>query len=125
MTERRCSTQKAGTTMTTRVKTATATVHHALLTDVWKANVHTLESGIRDFGTPPGYATDYHVSIFEMAGDPRLHVNVTHARATKPVKGWAGPGISAAGFIHNRTFAPGSIDRIVSEIRRMVFAPHP
>jgi hypothetical protein len=111
--------------MIRKVKTQDANVHHVLLTDAWTADVQTLEDGIRDFGTPPGYATDYLVSMFEMAGDPRLHVNVTLSHETRPVKGWAGPGISAAGFIHNRTFASGSVDRILSEIRRMVFAPHP
>jgi hypothetical protein len=123
MTERRHNTQKAGTTMTRQVKTQYANVHRALLTDEWTANVHTLEDGIRDFGPPPGVATDYQVSMFEMPGDPHLHVNVTLAHETKPVKGWAGPGVTAAGFIYNRRFASGSIDRILSEIRRMVFAP--
>jgi hypothetical protein len=58
-----------------------------------------------------------------MVRDPHLHVNVTHAHETKPVKGWAGPGVSAAGFIHNRRFESASTDRILLDIRRMVFAP--
>jgi hypothetical protein len=98
-------------------------VQHALLTDAWTVDVQALETGIRDFGAPPGRATDYQVSMFEMAGDPHLHVNVTHAHETKPVKGWAGPGVLAAGFVHNRTFESASTDRILHEIRRMVFAP--
>jgi len=111
--------------MTQRVKTQDANVHHALLTDAWTTDVHTLENDIRDFRTPPGFATDYEVSMFEMAGDPRLHVNVTLAHKTKPVKGWAGPGVTAAGFVHNRTFGSASTDRILHDIRRMVFAPRP
>ena len=109
--------------MTRQVKTRYTNVHHALLSDAWTANVHTLEDGIRHFGPPPDVTTAYQVSMFEMAADPRLHVNVTLAHETKPVKGWAGPGVTAAGFIHTRTFASGSIDRILYEIRRMVFAP--
>jgi hypothetical protein len=109
--------------MTRQVKTQYVNVQHALLTDAWTAAVRTLENGIRDFGTPPGFATDYQVSMFEMAGDPHLHVNVTHAHETKPVKGWAGPGVTAAGFVHNRTFDSASTDRILHDIRRMVFAP--
>jgi len=111
--------------MTRKVTTQAASVHHALLTDAWTADVQTLENGIRDFGTPPGFATDYQVSMFEMAGDPRLHVNVTLAHQTQPVEGWAGPGVTAAGFVHNRTFGSASTDRILHDIRRMVFAPRP
>jgi hypothetical protein len=97
-------------------------VQHTLVTDAWTADVKMLETGIREFGAPPGPENECHVSIFEMAGDPHLHVNVTHAHETKPVKGWAGPGVSAAGFVHNRTFESASTDRILDDIRRMVFA---
>ena len=98
-------------------------VQHTLLTDAWTTNVRTLETGIRDFGMPAGDATAYQVSMFEVAGDPSLHVNVTHPHETKPVKGWAGPGVTAAGFVHNRRFDSTSTDRILHDIRRMVFAP--
>jgi hypothetical protein len=98
-------------------------VQHTLLTDSWTADVRTLETGIRDFGTPPGHVAGCRVSMFEMAGDPHLHVNVTHAHETRPVKGWAGPGVSAGGFVHNRTFDSVSTDSILHDIRRMVFAP--
>ena len=99
-----------------------AGVHHKLLTDAWAADVQTLETGIREFGTALGHRNDYRISMFEMAGDRHLHVNVIHAHETKPVKGWAGPGVSAAGFVHNRTFDSTSTDRILHDIRRMVFA---
>jgi len=94
-----------------------------LLTDAWEADVQTLEAGIRQFGAPAALENGCHISIFEMAGDPHLHVNVTHTHETKPVKGWAGPGVMADGFVHNRTFEPASTDRILADIRRMVFAP--
>jgi len=111
--------------MSRNVKTQDASVHHALLTDAWTADVQALENGIRDFRTAPGLAIDYQVSLFEMAGDPRLHVNVTLAHKTKPVRGWAGPGVTAAGLVHNRTFDSASTARILHDIRRMVFAPRP
>jgi hypothetical protein len=109
--------------MTRTVKTRHANVHHTLLTDAWTADVQTLENGIRHFGTPPVLGTDYQISLFEMAGDKHLHVNITHAHETKSVDGWAGPGVTAAGFVHNRTFDSASTDRILHDIRRMVFAP--
>lgn len=105
-----------------KVKTQKASIHHALLTDAWTTDVQALESGIRNFEIPPGPGADYRVSMFEMANDPHLHVNVTHAHETKPVKGWAGPGVSADGFVHNRTFEFASTNRILQDIRRVVFA---
>jgi hypothetical protein len=97
-------------------------VHHTLLTDAWTADVHVLEKGIGEFAPPPGAANPYHVSMFEMPGDPHLHVNVTHSHETKPIKGWSGPGVSAAGFIHNRTFESTPTAGILRQIRQMVFA---
>lgn len=108
--------------MIRKTNTREASVHHTLLTDAWTVDVQTLETGIREFGTPPGHRNDYQIFMFEMAGDPHLHVNVIHAHETKPVKGWAGPGVSATGFVHNRTFDSTSTDRILQHIRRMVFA---
>jgi len=108
--------------MTERKKIQIGTVHQALVTDAWRADVATLECGIREFPASPGQANDYHVSMFELAGDPRLHVNVIHAHETRPVTGWAGSGVSPDGFVHNRLFAMGSTDQIVHDIRRMVFA---
>ena len=99
-----------------------ASVHHTLLTDAWTADVQTVETGIREFATQTGHRNDYRISMFELADDPRLHVNVIHAHETKPVKGWAGPGVSEAGFVHNRTFDSTSMNRILLDIRRMVSA---
>ena len=95
---------------------------HTLLTDAWTADVHELESGIAAFAARAGDPNNYRVSLFEMAGDPQLHVNVTHSRETKPVRGWAGPGVSAAGFIFNRRFEPMPTGTILRSIREMVFA---
>jgi hypothetical protein len=94
--------------------------HHALLTDVWTKDVHELERGIEDFAVPPAY--QYHVSLFEMAGDADLHVNVTHREQTKHVKGWSGPGVSANGHVHNRRFHTTSSAEILRCIHQMVFA---
>ena len=97
-----------------------ANSHHTLLTDAWAADVQTLERAIGEFAEPP--ARDYHVSLFEMAGDSELHVNVTHKEPTKPVQGWSGPGVSVNGFVHNRRFDSTPTAEILRSIRRMVFA---
>ena len=94
--------------------------HHALLTDAWTAEVQTLERGIDAFATPP--VSGYHVSLFEMAGDQHLHVNVTHTEETKRVKGWLGPGVSADGFIYSRRFESTEMPSILRSIRQIVFA---
>jgi hypothetical protein len=94
--------------------------HHTLVTDAWTADVQTLETGIDAFAVPA--AQQYHVSLFEIAGDSQLHVNVTHRHQTKAVKGWSGPGVSAEGFIHNRTFQEAPTAEILRSIRQMVFA---
>ncbi|HEY2434941.1 MAG TPA: hypothetical protein VGI12_19875, partial [Vicinamibacterales bacterium] len=86
----------------------------------WTADVQTLEKGIDAFAVPA--AQHYQVSLFEIAGDPQLHVNVTHRHQTRAVKGWSGPGVSADGFIHNRTFEDAPTADILRSIRQMVFA---
>jgi hypothetical protein len=96
--------------------------HHTLLTDAWTGDVQTLERGISKFGAPAGHVNQYHVSLFEMPGDVSLHVNVTHKQQTRTIEGWTGPGVSAAGFIHNRTFKSMPTSGILREIREMVFA---
>lgn len=94
--------------------------HHTLLTDAWTAEVQTIEKGISDFAVPP--SRQYHVSLFELDGDPQLHVNVTHKEETKGVHGWSGPGVSANGFIRNRRFGDMPTEEILRSIRQMVFA---
>jgi hypothetical protein len=102
---------------------AGVSARHRLLTDSWTADVEALESAI-DRIRPQGTAmNNCDVVCFEIEGDRHLHVNVTHRYTTKPVKGWAGSGVSPDGFVHNRLFAMGSTERILHDIRRMVFAP--
>jgi hypothetical protein len=113
---------KKGVVMVRKANVRHVKSHHSLLTDAWTADVQTLERGIDEFAAPPGAENEYHVSLFEMPGDPSLHVNVTHRQETKPVKGWAGPGVSAAGFIHNRTFDSMPTSGILRQIRQMAFA---
>jgi hypothetical protein len=62
------------------------------------------------------------VVCFEIAGDGHLHVNVTHRYATRAVKGWAGPGKMADGFVHNRRFGNASQSEMIRHVRNMVFA---
>jgi hypothetical protein len=106
--------------MVRRANVRHANSHHKLLTDAWTADVQTLERGIGEFTVPP--APEYHVSLFELEGDSKLHVNVTHRLETKLVKGWSGPGVSANGFIHNRRFDSTPTEAILRSIREMVFA---
>src|SRR5688572_4009680 len=106
--------------MVRRANVRHANSHHALLTDDWKADVKALERGIGEFAVPP--SPEYHVSLFELEGDSKLHVNVTHRQETKQVKGWSGPGVSANGFIHNRRFESTPTVAILRSIREMVFA---
>jgi hypothetical protein len=94
--------------------------HHTLLTDAWTGDVQTIERGIGEFPAPP--VREYHVSLFEMDGDPQLHVNVTHKEQTKAARGWLGPGVSAGGFIHSRRFESTPTATILRSIRQMVFA---
>jgi len=106
------------------VRTASPThanSHHTLLTDAWVEDVQILEKGINAFPVTP--ANDYHVALFEVAGDPQLHVNVTHKQQTEAVKGWLGPGVSASGFIYSRRFASTPTASILRRIREMVFSP--
>ena|SRR5436190_36919 len=106
--------------MLRRANAQQANVHHALLTDIWTAQVKTLERGIAEFAVPP--APEYHVSLFELDGDSTLHVNVTHRQQTREVKGWSGPGVSSNGFVHNRRFDSTPTGTILRNIREMVFA---
>jgi hypothetical protein len=97
-------------------------VHHSLVTRTWTADVEKLEKGIREFAVLAGPTNDCRISLFELPGDSLLHVNVTHGREKRSIKGWAGPGMGADGFIHNRRFAAGRPETILRHIRQMVFA---
>jgi hypothetical protein len=108
--------------MTERKKIQIGTVHQALVTDAWRADVATLDCGIREFPPSPGHANDYHVSMFELAGDPRLHANVIHAHETKPGDGM-GSERRVAGRVRPQPALRDGVDRILHDIRKMVFAP--
>jgi hypothetical protein len=99
------------------------TTAHKLLTDSWTDHVEIVETAVRRFRADDAPNNDCQVVLFEMAHDPQLHVNVTHALRTKGVPGWAGPGNLPQGFVHNRTFSEAQpVDRIVRHVRDMVFA---
>ena len=98
------------------------TAGHKLLTGSWTANVEAVEAAIRRF-PPDESSTDCHVAFFEIAGENRLHVNVTHRYATKSALGWTGSGSVPDGFVHERTFSPKQSSHLIRHIRDMVFAP--
>ncbi len=100
----------------------TLTTGHQLLTSVWTADVEALERAIDRFTADRPLGNDCRVDLFEMPGDSRLHVNVTHTHPTVAESGWAGPGRLADGFVHNRRFGRTPPGRIVRNIRAMVFA---
>ena len=96
----------------------TITATHKLVSESWTADVEAVETAIRRFRSS---SNPCHVKLFEMAGDPHLHVNVTHESPTTTAPGWAGPANLPQGFVHNRRFSePAS--QIVRHIRSMVFA---
>jgi hypothetical protein len=98
------------------------TTEHKLLTDDWTADVRLLEKAIGRFDVHKRAVNDCRVVMFEVPRDRDLHVNVTHKHETKPVRGWAGPGTVADGFVNNRTFGDMLTARIADHIRHMVFA---
>ena len=98
------------------------TTSHTLLTGFWAADVEALEAAIGRFTADQPLTNDCRVSFFELAGDSQLHVNVTHQHPTKAVRGWAGPGITRDGFVHNRRFSGMLPSAIIRHIRTMVFA---
>ena len=95
---------------------------HQLLSDSWTADVEKLEWAIGRFKADPNVANNCEVVLFEIAGDGRLHCNVTHRHATKTVSGWLGPGHVHDGFVHNRRFGDTSQRDMIRHIRDMVLA---
>lgn len=95
---------------------------HILVSRSWTAQVEALEAAINGFA-PDGHSTnECEVVFFEIAGDDRLHVNVTHRYERKVVSGWAGPGIIPDGFVHSRTFGDIPRSEMMRHIRDIVFA---
>ena len=93
-----------------------------LLSASWVADVDAIETAMSRFEHQHPLAGDCEVAFFEIAADVKLHVNVTHRRRTKGIRGWAGPADTSDGFVTNRTFDPIPTTRIVRHVREMVFA---
>lgn len=98
------------------------TTEHALLTDSWTAEVAALETAIGRITAARPLTEDCRVTLFEVEGDDRLHVNVFHHRPRAAVRGWSGPGRVASGCVYNRRFDRAAPARIIPHIREMVFA---
>lgn len=98
---------------------------HKCLTKVWAADVAAVEAAISQFAVHRPVTNDCQVVLFELERDEHLHVNVTHKRPTRTLRGWAGPAKLPGGFVHNRVFADSEAVDIIGEIRRMVFADGP
>jgi hypothetical protein len=93
------------------------------LSAAWTADVSSIEASMWRFNDQHPLTNDCDVVFFEIAGDEKLHVNVTHRRETKEVRGWAGPADTPKGFVHNRTFSGAtSTPQLVRYVREMVFA---
>jgi hypothetical protein len=110
------------TTRGRREAPALITTRQALSTGSWTKDVETLESTIGRFDAEGSSTNDCEVAFFELDGDGRLHVNVTHRHRTQAVNGWAGPGSVPNGFVHNRTFGRAKRSEIIGHIRDMIFA---
>ena len=98
------------------------TTKQSLLTSSWSKYVDGLETAVAEFTANQLLTNPCQVVFFEIAGDERLHVNVTHKHQTIAVRGWAGPGSVAGGFVHNRTFGNTRPSQAIREIRDMVLA---
>jgi hypothetical protein len=93
-----------------------------LLTRLWTADVDALETAIGRLTSRRKLTDDCSVALFEVGGDGKLHVNVTHRHQTQAPRGWAGPAVLPQGFVHNRTFGDVPPKQIVRHIRAMVFS---
>ena len=98
------------------------TTTHRFVTDSWMADVQSLESAVAEFTLDGPLSNDCEVAFFEIAGDPHLHVNVTHKFKTTTARGWAGPASLPEGFVHNRRFGDARPSHVTRHIRDMVFA---
>jgi hypothetical protein len=98
------------------------TTNHALLTTAWTADVKVLEAALSRSNVEGRLNGGCRVVFFEVAGDSQLHVNVIHRDLTRNMSGWAGPGRTPDGLIHNRAFSRAPRYQILRQIRDMVFA---
>jgi hypothetical protein len=98
-------------------------IRRTLLTSSWTEEVDALETAVGRFRTDRPLANDCEIVFFEMVGDQRLHVNVTHSHPTRSIRGWAGPGKVLHGYVHNRRFGHARRRRIIRHVREIVLAP--
>jgi hypothetical protein len=108
--------------MANRARAGRLTSTRKRLTAEWAADVDSIEAAMWRFNDEHPLASDCEVVFFEIAPDEKLHVNVTHRRLTKAMRGWAGPADTPNGFVHNRTFGDTPTPQLVRNIREMVFA---
>jgi hypothetical protein len=87
-----------------------------------ESDVDAIEKAMSRFTEAHPLASDCEVAFFQVANDRKLHVNVTHRRATEQIRGWAGPGDTPDGFVYNRTFGGVPTTQIARRVREMVFA---
>lgn len=105
-----------------RGEAAPITVTHKLLSGIWSDTVETAEQAISRYEFSRTSLNRCHIALFEVPGDSRLHVNVTHRQQTKTISGWDGPGNVPDGFVHNRRFTSAQPSHVLRHIRSMVFA---
>jgi hypothetical protein len=98
------------------------TTKQRLLTDSWTGDVDTVETAFEQLTANSPEAERCRVVFFEIVGDPRLHVNVTHQHQTRTALGWAGPASLPEGFVHNRRFEDIRPTEMIRQIREMVYA---
>ena len=79
-------------------RTCRLTLTRKALSAAWAADVSSIEASMWRFNGQHPLTNDCDVVFFEIAGDETLHVNVTHRRVTKEIRGWAGPADTPKGF---------------------------
>ena len=101
----------------------TVRVENKIHTEDWQDDGGAIMAAIRAFTRHRALNQGCRVVLFELAGDRDLHVNVIHPHSTATPAGWAGPGETPGGFVHNRRFDFNESDRIARHIQEMVYAP--
>lgn len=102
---------------------STVRVENKILTEDWQDDAGAIMAAIRVFTRRRAVDHGCRVVLFELAGDRDLHVNVIHSHSTATPAGWAGPGVTPDGFVHNRRFDYTESARIARHIQEMVYAP--
>ena len=93
-----------------------------LMTESLTADALAVEAAVGRFSEHRLVTNDCQVTLFEIAPDEHLHVNVTHRYPTRTAKGWAGPARLPGGFVHNRRFHQTPTIEIIGSVREMVYA---